>query len=309
MVEASGDVSAAEALFDRLQPFAEHWVTWGLYGMVCEGPISRHLGLLASALGRDEVAERFFESALDSARELATGPFVARTSYEFARHLDRTGSDPELKNRLLGEARRVAGNLEQRGLTELITALEGAGTGAGTAVPQAPSVSLVREGEIWVCSCGDESFHLKDTKGVRLLARLVAEPGTSFHVLDLSGARADDTIDLGDAGEFLDATAREQYRRRVDELRAEIEEAEGFNDPGRAERARDELEILTAELSKAFGLGGRERRSGSAAERARVNVQRRIKDTVTRILEQSTSAGKHLEWALKTGMYCTYDPS
>jgi len=313
MVAASGDAGAAEKIFVRLQPYADHWVTWGLYGMACEGPISRHLALLASAGGRPDDAERFFERALESARRCGARPFVARTSYEFARHLERVGGSLESRTRLLDEARRTADDLGQLGLTELIAAHEEIAPGAPNrplaTVPEAASISLVREGETWMCLCGGDSFRLKDTKGVQLLARLVADPGKEIHALDLSGARAEGILDTGDAGEMLDAAARTHYRRRVEELRAEIEEAEGFNDPGRAERARDELEIITAELSRAFGLGGRSRRAGSAAERARVNVQRRLKDAVRRIAEQNPDAGKHLEWALKTGMYCTYDPS
>ena len=44
--------------------------------------------------------------------------------------------------------------------------------------------------------------------------------------------------DLGDAGELLDATAKAAYKARQDELRTELEEAESFNDPARAAKAR-----------------------------------------------------------------------
>jgi hypothetical protein len=63
-----------------------------------------------------------------------------------------------------------------------------------------------------------------------------------------------------------------------------------------------------AELSRADGIGGRERRTGSAAERARANVQRPLRDAVERITQHSPGVGKHLDWTLKTGMYCVYDP-
>jgi hypothetical protein len=59
--------------------------------------------------------------------------------------------------------------------------------------------------------------------------------------------------DLGDAGVLLDARAKAAYRARLAELRAELAEAEGFNDPARAARARQELEFLVAELARAVG--------------------------------------------------------
>ena len=43
--------------------------------------------------------------------------------------------------------------------------------------------------------------------------------------------------------------------------------------------------MLGAELGRAVGLGGRSRRAGGAAERARSAVQRRIKNAIERIGE------------------------
>lgn len=62
--------------------------------------------------------------------------------------------------------------------------------------------------------------------------------------------------DPGDAGEMLDAEARAAYRSRLAELRAERDEAERFNDPGRVANAEREIEVLTRELARAVGLGG-----------------------------------------------------
>jgi hypothetical protein len=85
--------------------------------------------------------------------------------------------------------------------------------------------------------------------------------------------------DLGDAGVLLDATAKAAYRARLAELRAELEEAEGFNDPARAAKARQETEFLVAELARAVGLGGRDRR---AASRRTGSAERRQGDPDSR---------------------------
>lgn len=304
----------ADQLWQRLQSKSDHWVSWGLFGMMAEGPVSRILALLASGLGRSEQADRYFSHALEQARAAGALPMVSRTAYEFAGHLVRadTAGNADRIFRLLDEAYEIAARLDQTGLVDLIKLRREEGEGEPTEKTGVPVVGffrLEREGELWVCTCGGESFPLKNTKGVRMLAKLVAEPGREIHVLDLSrAAPKGDAVDGGDAGEVLDAKAKAQYQRRIEELRAEIEEAESFNDPDRASRAREELDAIAAALSRAYGLGGRERRTGSAAERARVNVQRRLRDAVRRITQHSPAAGKHLDWALKTGMYCLYDP-
>jgi hypothetical protein len=88
----------------------------------------------------------------------------------------------------------------------------------------------------------------------------------------------------------------------------DLEEAERFNDVERAARLREELDFIAAELSRAVGLGGRDRKAGSAAERARVNVTRAIRGAVRAIAEHDARLGHHLERSVKTGIFCTYDP-
>jgi hypothetical protein len=140
-----------------------------------------------------------------------------------------------------------------------------------------------------------------------MLARLVAEPGRELHVLDLAGAGAE-PIDGGDAGPLLDAEARAAYRARYEDLEQSIAEAEAARDAGRLAKARAERATLAAELARGVGLGGRERRAGAAAERARVNVQRRLKDAVDRVAAADPDLGRHLERSLRTGTFCRYDP-
>ena len=138
-----------------------------------------------------------------------------------------------------------------------------------------------------------------------MLAQLVAQPGRPLHVLDLAGASG---ADGGDAGAVLDRTARDQYRSRLAALAQAREDAEATADRGRLERANAEIEALGAELERAFGLGGRERRVGAASERARSNVQRRISHALEQVREASPRLGEHLVASVRTGTYCVYAP-
>lgn len=139
-----------------------------------------------------------------------------------------------------------------------------------------------------------------------MLAKLVSRPDAEIHVLDLSGTP--EAVEQNGTGPMLDNQARDAYRRRLAELREELEDAEALSDLGRAENLRSEIDFITRELSRAFGLGGRKRSAGDAAERARVNVRRRIKDAIDRIRDQAPGAGNYLENTIKTGRYCKYSP-
>ena len=92
------------------------------------------------------------------------------------------------------------------------------------------------------------------------------------------------------------------------ELQTEIDEASAAGDERRAERAESELDALVQQLSSAFGVGGRARRAGSAAERARSAVTWRIRAAVKRIAEVHPELGRHLENAVRTGTWCCYRP-
>jgi hypothetical protein len=147
-----------------------------------------------------------------------------------------------------------------------------------------------------------------------MLAQLVEQPGREIHALDLASdgpgdGAAGGAIDLGDAGAVIDREARAAYRERIAALREELAEAERFCDSARAERIRDELDALTQQIAAAVGIGGRERRSGSAGERARSAVQRRIREAIKKIGEHDAGLGRHLDWAVRTGTFCAYEPA
>ena len=113
---------------------------------------------------------------------------------------------------------------------------------------------------------------------------------------------------LGDAGEMLDEQAKVAYRRRLSELREELDEAKDAGNVARAEKAEQEIDALTSELSRAVGLGGRNRRASSASERARQSISKTIKSVVERIAQSDARLGDIFSRCIKTGNFCSYQP-
>ena len=195
------------------------------------------------------------------------------------------------------------------------------------AAPTASRNLFRREGEYWTVCYEGAVVRLRDAKGLRHLARLLTQPGREFHVVDLEAAdrpampaaaagppgragagELQVRPDLGDAGALLDATAKAAYQARLGELGAELEEAEAGNDPTRATRARAERDFLVAELARAVGLDGRDRRAASHAERARLNATRAIRAALANLARVHPSLGRHLAATIRTGRYCAYTP-
>jgi hypothetical protein len=171
-----------------------------------------------------------------------------------------------------------------------------------------PAASFLHEGDYWTVTGQGGVVRLKESRGLAMLARLVAEPGREIAAMDLEAPGGLAIVDAGDAGELIDDAATAAYRRRLVELQEQIAEAEAWNDSARLARAREESDALRAELSRAIGIGGRKRRAGNAAERARINVQRRVADAIQRIEKHHAALGRHLSLAVRTGMYLSYLP-
>ncbi len=229
----------------------------------------------------------------------------------------------------LAEALRAGGREHQadlelqaaRALLQRIEDPHGRGE-HGEGQQPAPDADVFRlEGDYWLVAYEGHTARVRDLKGMRYLARLLAHPGREFHVLDLVAGERDRNVDVelgqaeglsqtsfGDAGEILDARAKKAYRRRLAEIDDDIDEARALGDVERASQADAERDFLVRELSQAIGLGGRDRRAASASERARVAVTRAIRYSMRRVDEHHPMLGEHLDRAIRTGTYCVYLP-
>jgi hypothetical protein len=155
---------------------------------------------------------------------------------------------------------------------------------------------------------------LPDLKGLRYLERLLASPGQELHALDLVAAEsAPDALDgatrVDSSGLLvLDEVAKAAYRRRLVEVEEDLDEAVLTNDLAREEVARRDRDYLVDELARAVGLGGRDRRTGGSAERARTSVTRSLRYALARLSTEHPDLGAHLSRRLRTGTYCCYEP-
>jgi hypothetical protein len=164
-----------------------------------------------------------------------------------------------------------------------------------------------RTGEVWEVGLSGRVGHVKDGKGMRDVALLIASPRHAVAAVDLvGGGRAPFQ---GDTGEVVDAQARAAYRDRLRDLEVEIDDATAGADLARAEKATEERDRLVEHLTSAYGLGGRPRRSGDPRERARTTVTARIRDAVKRIAAVDGELGDHLRRSVQTGTFCSYDPA
>jgi hypothetical protein len=291
--------------------------------------VRRYLALTAAARGDQDTALARLAEARLACERMGYKPMLAVLDVDEARMLARRNQpgDVEQARALLQSGLLRA---EEVGVPRLDERLARAAAMLPEPddAPAAPEHThgpahavLAREGDVWRVAYEGRVLRVRDAKGMRHLALLLANPGVEFHAVDVAtaaeggAARAAESAEglgvragTGDAGPALDSQAKAEYRSRLEDLRAEIEEAESFNDPERAAHAREEMDFIAHELSAAVGLGGRDRRAASAAERARVNVTRALRREIRRIADEDAGLGRELETTVRTGTFCAYEP-
>ena len=251
-----GDASNAAALYGQLAPFAGgHAIGQGDGSL---GAIDRYLGLLAQTVGRLDEAEDHLRAGIVLNEQMGARPWTAHCQHDLADVLRLRAADGD--EALAADLDRAALETARAlGMTALIERI------SPSAPPEASAIATTleggrfrHEGEYWTIAFGADEFRLRDARGLHYLARLLAEPGREMLALELAqqgqartlaaaepGLR---TTDLGDAGAHLDDQAKQAYRQRLHALQEELDEAERWNDPERADLAREEMSMLAREF-------------------------------------------------------------
>jgi len=316
-----GDVTRAAQLYTLLLPYGDRNVS--TIADQSYGPVATRLGMLAAVMERWDEAEAHFDAGLAQCRALRSPTFTALNLSEYARMLlARAGRGDRMKARvLLADAEVIC---KEHGIGAVLERVVRDRTRAEDG-PAQEELLFRREGEYWSIRFAGDVIRMKGSRGLGYLARLLANPGTEIHVLDLtttlgsspprSGAMT--AAEAAQAGmsvsslggiEALDEQAKVSYRRRLADLEEDLEEARAFNDPEREALLDAEMDALTRELTAAVGLGGANRKWGSPSERARVNVTRSIRSSVAAIGQSSPALGRHLTATVRTGTFCAYLP-
>jgi len=180
---------------------------------------------------------------------------------------------------------------------------------------------FLRQNDYWTIRYHGHTALLKSTRGLHYLAVLLRDPGREFHVRELLARPMDVSTPAAAVAAnrrvtgglyagvpVLDAQAKAEYKCRVNDLRQDLNQAKRFNDPQRKTEVQNELQAIADHLAFAVGLGGRDRKTSSDAERARSAVTKCIKKAVQKIGEAIPSLGYHLAARIKTGYFCSYNP-
>jgi len=236
------------------------------------GPFAHAAGILAAELGDRDLAGTMLGRSIDISRRLGAVVWVRQ------------------------------GESAQRALASSQATAARAGLEPGPV-----TASMSRAGKIWTVSFGTERASLPHVKGLADIAVLVRHQDQDLSALQLIGSPPPAA---GKPEDLIDIEALKAYRRRLDELDAEIDQATSDTDLASIDRLIEERDQLLTEVRRTTGLGGRIRTvANDPAERARKAVSARIRDAIHRLYSITPRLAAHLDRSIKTGLRCSYVPT
>ncbi|HEX2133854.1 MAG TPA: AAA family ATPase [Actinophytocola sp.] len=296
------DPAVCERARADLAPYADFWLV-SLYGCDIAGPVRLWLAMVDAARERWPAAVDGFTAALRSAELLGARPWVIEAKLGLAGALRGRGSlsDKATAATLAEEAAREAAAIGVRHRA-----------GTAEAPPAAKANEFRHTGAVWTLTMSGRTVLLPDTKGLRDLHVLLSSPGTEVPATRLlNPAGGEEVVAASRLGgdDVLDDAAKAAYRKRLSQLDDEIDAATLSGADTRAAALDEERDALLAELRAAAGLGGRTRRLGDEAERARKAVTARIRDTLRKLDDRHPELAAHLRDSVSTGATCGYAPA
>ncbi|WP_419998297.1 AAA family ATPase [Streptomyces boninensis] len=304
---AARDPRLAARAREGLAPLQGQWLV-ALFGWDVSGPVDHWLALLDAAEERWDDAVAGFTAARRAADRLRSRTWSVEAAAGLAHALAARGGpgDAEQAAALRAEVAREAAELGMRHL-------EAPPAEAAPPRPQDPPADreFRYDGQVWTLSYEGRTIRLPDAKGLRDMHQLIARPGEEIPAVRLlspeGGEEAVAARRLG-GDPVLDDEAKAQYKARLDRLDDEIDRAAARGDEARAAEYDKERAALLDELRTAAGLGGRSRRLGDEAERARKAVTGRIRDAIRKLAAVHPELAAHLTAAVSTGSTCAYQP-
>ena len=304
------DQPASAEAYSLLRPFARLPMMPSL-AIACLGSTHHALGVASLTVGELDRAVAHFREAVRHNRALGHVPAAVLSTHRLGEALTLRNGNKDAHQTAADLADAAA---EAVSLGMVLPEEWGFET-AQRVRPGRPRPNILpvvrRTGRNWGVQLGQRTATVPHSVGMRHLAMLLAHPGQEIPAADLAAAtipRPTAAVGATAASRqpVLDAQATREYRTRLAQITADVEEYERLNDIERASNARLERDWLVAELSAATGLNGRARHFTDDVERSRIAVTKAIRRALNRVAAADPVIGNELQTRVRTGQRCCF---
>ena len=166
-----------------------------------------------------------------------------------------------------------------------------------------------RQGQNWTLKYrGGKPLIMNHTKGLNYISFLLRHPGeelTALALIDLDEGREIGSHALSTSFS-IDEETLSSVRGKMQELQADLAQAEEYYDYAEAERLRGEIEKLEDYVRREAGLGGKARRESPEQKRARTSVSNAITRAIRAVRKEHPAFADYLKLQIQTGFFLQY---
>jgi len=200
--------------------------------------------------------------------------------------------------------------------------------------PKIPDYAFIKKGDFWQIAYNGIDTLLKDTTGLNYIAELIKNPKQGISVMFLL-SEMDSNYSPAATGRFkkmkreeleeqgignvggdgtqktADALTEKEFKEVINDLNAELQEAEDNLDSYRIEEIKDKKEEFLEWASREYGITEDHHTSRvieGPDEKARKAVSMAIKRAIDNIGEEIPDLALHLKHFIQKGKTCTYYP-
>lgn len=141
--------------------------------------------------------------------------------------------------------------------------------------PKKSQYALLNEGSTWRLIFEGKEITVPDSKGIRYLAKLLANPGKIFTALELAHPEAAKERFAQSDLETTDTYSLREYRLRLQRIEENLEEARAYDHENEIYQLEEEKDAILKHVSGVSATGGRSRLAGEK-ERARQAVSKAL---------------------------------
>lgn len=177
-------------------------------------------------------------------------------------------------------------------------------------VPAPPPYEFRKENSGWIIRFGGRPVTAGNLKGLVYIHYLLENPDRDIPVVEmLANIMGDERVRaVGNSGPVIDEASFQQYRKVLQDLQEEMDEARHLKDNAQVERIRKEMNTLATTVLKSRGLGGRKRNLADDVDKIRSATTLAIRRAIEKIQKNSSPCGEHLNDRIDTGATMRYRP-
>lgn len=169
-----------------------------------------------------------------------------------------------------------------------------------------------KEGNFWTVKFQGKIERITHCVGFSYVSFLISKQGRTFKTTEFLSLYHKKPITLASGDNQLDDEAKEHYKKALDDIEFQLEEAKKNKDSGKQQKLEEDKAFLIAELAKAAGYSNHKKKLNSEFDKHRLSIGKAIVRSIKKIDAYLPELAEHLRDSIPSpysGTSLSYRPA